>query len=132
MMEPLYFATEGELFQWFRDQSEGLEEVWLGLFKKVTKEPSISIAQAMDAAIMFGWSESKWERVDQYRFRIRLTPRIPGKAWTPTTARRYLALDAQGLIQPRGQAAWEARNVETTDSLLGGWKKPSVVRPRGM
>jgi uncharacterized protein YdeI (YjbR/CyaY-like superfamily) len=132
MTDPLYFATEGEMFEWFRDHSAGLSEIWLGVYKKVTKIPSITITQAMDAAVIFGWSESKWVTIDKIRFKIRLTPRIPGKTFTLGTARRYLTLEAQGLIQPSGQAAWEARDVEGTALLLRGWQKPAFRRPPGM
>ena len=132
MTETLYFPNEIEMLEWFRDHSAGHDELWLGIVKKVTKVPSITITQAIDASIIFGWSEGKWVTIDKLIFKIQLTPRIPGRAYMLGAARRYLYLESQGMIQPSGKAAWEARDIEGTDLLLRGWQKPAFRRPPGM
>jgi uncharacterized protein YdeI (YjbR/CyaY-like superfamily) len=111
MNEALYFATEGELWEWYQYESPGVKEVWLGLYKKSTRIPSITIRNAMDAALCFGWSESKWQTVDSQRFCIRFTPRKPGIKWSAVASNRFAELERLGMIQASGQAAWDARKV---------------------
>jgi uncharacterized protein YdeI (YjbR/CyaY-like superfamily) len=111
MTEPLFFATEGELWDWYSRKGQSFDEIWIGLYKKSSRIPSISIQQATDAALCFGWSQSKRVTIDSQRFKIRFTPRIPAGAWTPATIRRYKELDAQGLIQPAGRAVWDKRDT---------------------
>lgn len=110
-MDPLYFATEGELWDWYRHHSQGIPEVWIGLHKKASRIPSITIRQAMDMALCFGWSESKWKTIDTQRFCIRFTPRIPNKPWSPAVIKRYLELEELGSIQESGYQAWENRKI---------------------
>ncbi len=111
MNEALYFATEGELWEWYSHRSAGCTEVWLGLYKKASRIPSITIGEAMDMAIRFGWSESKWQTVDAQRFCIRFTPRLPRKKWSALTIKRFLELEALGEIQEGGYQAWENRKL---------------------
>lgn len=131
-MDAHYFSNEGELWNWCRDSAQGLPEIWLGLYKKVSRVPSISIGQAMDVALCFGWSESKWITVDKHRFCIRFTPRIPGKAWSPGTVTRFLHLYEAGMIQEAGLAAWEARDIAGTESLAKAWGRKKLPLPPGM
>lgn len=118
MIDARYFATEGELWDWYRWESEGQSEVWLGLYKKVSRIPSITIRHAMDAALCFGWSESKWQTIDQQRFCIRFTPRLQKTAWTLVAAKRFAELDAAGMIQDGGRRAWERRDIATTERMV--------------
>ncbi len=118
MNEPIYFANEGELWEWYSHQSLGLQEVWLGLYKKSSRLPSITFLDAMEMALCFGWSESKWKTIDQQRFCIRFTPRKPKEAWSPLSSKRYLELEAMGMVQEPGRRAWESRNVAATDQML--------------
>jgi uncharacterized protein YdeI (YjbR/CyaY-like superfamily) len=115
MSDPIYFASEGELWDWYRWHSEGIAEIWVGLHKKASRIPSVTIRQAMDAALCFGWSESKWITVDQRRFCIRFTRRLPHKGWSPATVKRYLELEALGMVQAEGQRAFEARDSIATE-----------------
>lgn len=117
-MDAYYFSHEGELHDWFRWQSLGQTEVWIGVYKKNSLVPSISIRQAMDAALCFGWSESKWKTVDLLRFCIRFTPRKPRRGWSKGTATRYLELEALGLVHDQGRVAWENRDVPATDFAM--------------
>jgi uncharacterized protein YdeI (YjbR/CyaY-like superfamily) len=118
MSDPIYFGSEGELWDWYRWHSEGIEEIWVGLHKKGSRIPSVTIRQAMDAALCFGWSESKWLSVDDRRFCIRFTRRLPHGGWSPSTVKRYLELDALGMVQAEGQAAWELRDTVATERAL--------------
>lgn len=111
MNDALYFANEGELWEWYQHESIGVKEVWLGLYKKATRIPSITIRNAMDAALCFGWSESKWQTIDKQRFCIRFTPRKLGMRWTEVSSKRFAELESLGMIQAGGQAVWDARKI---------------------
>jgi uncharacterized protein YdeI (YjbR/CyaY-like superfamily) len=115
--DPIYFDQAAALWDWYRWSSEGRSEVWIGIFKKASRYPSISIRMAMDAALCFGWSESKWVTIDPQRFCIRFTPRILGNAWSPSIVKRYLELELEGMIQASGRTAWEARDMAATERL---------------
>jgi uncharacterized protein YdeI (YjbR/CyaY-like superfamily) len=126
-MDPLFFATEGELWEWFKYQSQDLKEVWVGLYKKATRIPSVTIRQVFDAALCFGWSESMMVSVDSRSFAIRLTPRIPNGPWTPGTVKRYAELEAMGMIESSGRAAWENRDVAATEHFLTEYENRALA-----
>jgi uncharacterized protein YdeI (YjbR/CyaY-like superfamily) len=126
-MEPRYFATAGELWEWFKWSSQDQKEVWLGLYKKATQVPSVTIRECMEAALCFGWSESKMVSVDARRFAIRFTPRIPGGPWTPGTVKRYAELDAMGRIESSGRKAWENRDAAATEHVLTEYQNRALA-----
>lgn len=116
-MEAIFFANEGELWDWYRWHADGQDEIWVGLHKKAARIPSVTIREAMDAAICWGWAESKWMTVDSQRFQIRFTRRKPKVRWSPAVLRRYAELEAEGMVQDAGRMAYEQRDRRGEDQL---------------
>ena len=55
-----------------------------GYYKKASGRRSLTWSQVVDEALCFGWIDGKTQRIDEHRYRQRLTPR--GKAATGATS----------------------------------------------
>ena len=116
---PSFYATPAEWRAWLADHHDGAREHWVG-FHKVRSSPpappSITWPEAVDQALCFGWIDGIRRRVDETRYMIRVTPRKPTSKWSMVNVRRVGELRAEGLMQPAGIAAFEARTETGTYS----------------
>ena len=60
-------------------------------------------------ALCFGWIDGLRKRIDGTRYTIRFTRRRAGSNWSLRNIGRIEVLTAQGLMEPEGLAAFEAR-----------------------
>lgn len=105
----LYFANSEEMRAWLAANHGKLDEQWVGYYKKDSGIPSITWAESVDVALCFGWIDGIRKRIDETRFKIRFTPRRRGSAWSARNIARMDALQAAGLVQAAGRAAFAAR-----------------------
>lgn len=112
-MTTLYFASSDEMRAWLAANHGGLDEQWVGYYKKHSGIPSITWAESVDVALCFGWIDGIRKRVDEARFKIRFTPRRRGSSWSARNIARMDALLAAGLVRPAGRAAFDARSPAT-------------------
>jgi uncharacterized protein YdeI (YjbR/CyaY-like superfamily) len=70
--------------------------------------------QSVDQALCYGWIDGIRRRIDDESYSIRFTPRRAGSHWSEVNTRRAQELIAEGLMQPAGLAAFEARDVAKT------------------
>jgi len=72
---------------------------------------SITYAEALEAALCFGWIDGQSERVDDTWFVQKFTPRGPRSLWSKINCEKATALIAAGKMKPAGRAEVErARN----------------------
>lgn len=109
-MRPLFFASDQELREWFREHHDKLDEQWIGFRKKHTGIPSIDWAQSVDVALCFGWIDGLRKSIDDTSYMIRFTPRRPRSHWSKRNIARMKALMADGLVTEAGLAAFGARD----------------------
>lgn len=111
-MEPIFFPTGQAFRDWLEDHHETAPEVIVGIYKKNSDTKGITWAEAVDQALCFGWIDSVGRRIDDERYSVRFTPRKKGSVWSGRNIERVEALTAEGLMQPAGIAAFEARKEE--------------------
>ena len=107
-MTPKYFATPADLRRWFDANHESVAELWVGFYKRGSGKPSITWPESVDEALCVGWIDGIRKSVDEFRYKIRFTPRKPRSIWSAVNIRRVRALDA-GRMRPAGLAAFAAR-----------------------
>ena len=109
MPEPVFFTTPQELRAWFERHHAEAPELLVGYWKKHTRKPGITHAEAIEQALCFGWIDSVGRRLDDDRYQVRFTPRRPGSVWSAVNVAAVARLTEQGLMHPAGLRAFEGR-----------------------
>lgn len=107
-----HFATPEEFRAWLTEHHAQRDELWVGFWKKATGKPSITWPESVDQALCFGWIDGIRQKIDDEAYTIRFTPRRAGSVWSRRNIERYAAMEEMGLVEPRGEAAWERRTED--------------------
>ena len=75
------------------------------LYKRHTGVNAISHEDAVREALCFGWIDSLIKRLDQDRYRLKVTPRRTTSKWSDLNRKRWAELKDAGLLTPAGLAA---------------------------
>jgi uncharacterized protein YdeI (YjbR/CyaY-like superfamily) len=79
-------------------------EIWLVFYKKSSGKQTLTIAQAVEEALCFGWIQSRLKPLDPQRFAVRFSPRHPGSLWSLPNLKRIHRLIAEGRMTKAGLA----------------------------
>jgi uncharacterized protein YdeI (YjbR/CyaY-like superfamily) len=112
--EPIFFDGPEGFREWLAANHETASEVVVGFYKKATGKQTMTWSQAVDQALCFGWIDGKVKRIDDERHQQRFTPRRPGSNWSRVNLEKVARLEADGLMEPAGRAAFERRRDEAT------------------
>lgn len=110
-MEIKFFKSPAEFRRWLERHHDTTRELWVGHYKKSSGLPSITWPEAVDQALCFGWIDGIRHSIDEVSYRSRFTPRKPRSNWSAVNLRRVEALIREGLMQPAGLKAYEARKL---------------------
>jgi len=104
-----FFAPDRETWRaWLAEHHEGQREVWLVLLKKHVQRPSVSLGEAVEEALCFGWIDGHLRRIDDESHALRFTPRGRRSIWSQSNKDRVERLIAEGRMAPAGLTAVEA------------------------
>jgi uncharacterized protein YdeI (YjbR/CyaY-like superfamily) len=106
-----FFASGAEMRGWLEANHATAAELWVGLYKKGSGKSGITLGEAQDQGLCFGWIDSLARRIDDDSYMIRFTPRRPRSNWTATNVERVEELRAQGLMHEAGIRAFERRET---------------------
>ena len=112
--EPRYFATAADWAAWLDAHAATARELLVGFHKVGSGVPSMSWPQSVDEALCHGWIDGVRTRVDELRYSIRFTPRKAHSHWSAVNVARMAELQAQGRVQPAGEAAFALRHHART------------------
>src|SRR6478609_5510868 len=98
--KPRFFRTSADFHAWLEKNHATADELLVGLHKKATGKQSITYAEALDEALVFGWIDGVRRTVDEASYSIRFTPRRPTSIWSAVNIKRVRALTAAGRMQP--------------------------------
>ena len=87
---------------WLRENQDKEKEIWLVFYKKGTGKQTMSLTEAIDEAICFGWIDNVQKKVDDERYTLRFTPRRPNSSWSKRTIERAKRLIAEGKMTKSG------------------------------
>jgi uncharacterized protein YdeI (YjbR/CyaY-like superfamily) len=110
--DALYFESPAELRAWLEENHATASELWIGFYKKGSGRRSLTWPEVVDEALCFGWIDGKVQRIDEHRYRQRLTPRRPKSNWSAVNIAKVAELRAQGRMTPAGEAAFAARRED--------------------
>ena len=98
----LVFADRGAWRAWLASHYHEATEAWLELFKKGVREGSLSLDEAVEEALCFGWIDGKLKSLDSEKYSLRFTPRRAGSVWSISNIRRVERLTKAGLMTAAG------------------------------
>jgi len=107
--DPIFFADAAAFRRWLHVNHQRRTAAWIGYHRVDSGTPSVTWSEAVDVALSFGWSDGVRRRIDNTRYMNRFTPRKPGSNWSLRNINRIRELIAEGLVEPAGLAAFEAR-----------------------
>jgi uncharacterized protein YdeI (YjbR/CyaY-like superfamily) len=115
--EAIFFETPSELRAWLEEHHATASEPWIGHYKKGSGRRSLTWSEVVDEALCFGWIDGKRQRIDDHRFRQRLSPRRRKSNWSALNVAKVAELRAQGRMTPAGEAAFATRRQDQPGTL---------------
>ena len=116
--EPIHFVTAEKWRRWLAANHATDEDVWLMIYKKHSKTPSVTLQEAMQEAICFGWIDSSMQPIDGERYALRFTPRRQTSNWSGRNKEWAAMLIDEGRMTEAGLAKIEEAKRN------GRWEKP--------
>src|SRR5215470_333308 len=92
-------------------------EIWLSIFKKGSGVPSITIAEALDVVLCWGWIDGIRKAFDERSYLQRYTPRRKKSIWSQINREHVARLTKAGKMTAFGLAQVEAAKAD------GRWAK---------
>lgn len=123
------FRTQAAWHRWLGKYHATSAGVWLQIAKQLSGIQSVTYAEALGAALCFGWIDGQKRKCDDDYYLQRFTPRRPNSIWSEVNRVRALALVDQDLMQPAGLAAIEhAKANGRWDKAYGRLSHAAILR----
>ena len=103
---------------------------------------SVTYAEAVDAALCYGWIDGQGQKLDERYYLIRFTPRRPTSIWSKINRTKATALIESGEMQApglheveraRADGRWDAaydspKNMKVPDDLTAALRKNAKAK----
>lgn len=116
-VEVLAFKTARSWETWLERNHTASDGIWLRIYKKGAGEKTVTYAEALDAALCFGWIDGQKRSYDDASFLQRFTPRRARSVWSRVNTEHVERLTAAGRMRPAGVRAVEAAKAD------GRWER---------
>lgn len=104
----LALASAQAWWDWLAAQHASAPGVWLKLGKKGGGAAHPNYAEAVEAALAWGWIDGQARKLDDTAWLQRFVPRRPRSVWSKINRDKVQALIDAGKMQPAGLAVVEA------------------------
>ncbi|MGN6189318.1 MAG: YdeI/OmpD-associated family protein [Conexibacter sp.] len=123
----LPFASAQAWETWLEREHARALGVWLQIAKKASGIATVTYAEALDAALCFGWIDGQKRAFDETWFLQRFTPRKRGSRWSKINTEHAERLIAAGRMRPAGLAQVEAARADGRwDDAYDGQRSATV------
>ena len=100
----LPFATQRKFAAWLAKHHASSSGVWIKIAKAASGIASIKYAEAVEAALCWGWIDSQTKGVDEKWYVQRFTPRGKRSPWSKINCAKAAALITAGKMSAAGLA----------------------------
>lgn len=113
----LEFENREQWRSWLEQNHATKTEAWLILYKKKYRDQELTLEDAIEEALCFGWIDGKLKSLDKQRFLLRYSPRKPNSLWSMSNIKRVERLIAAGkmtkcgyekIIEAKENGEWDA------------------------
>jgi uncharacterized protein YdeI (YjbR/CyaY-like superfamily) len=108
----LTLASAAEWEAWLEANHDSVDGVWLRIAKKGSGKTTVTIPEALDLCLCFGWIDSNRRTLDDDYFLQRYTPRRARSKWSRINKEKVAALTAAGRMRPAGLAEVERAKAD--------------------
>ena len=120
------FASQGAWERWL-DRNRGNEEgVWLKVAKKASGKRTVTVPEALEIALCYGWIDGQRKRFDEDYFLQRFTPRRRRSRWSRINRDKATELIREGRMQPAGLA--EVERAKADGRWAAAYDSPSRIQ----
>jgi uncharacterized protein YdeI (YjbR/CyaY-like superfamily) len=102
--DPIHFAAAAAWRTWLEEHHATEDEVWLTIYKRHATTPSVTLTEAVEEALCFGWIDSQMQPIDGDRRAQRFTPRRRRSNWSARNKERATRLIDEGRMTEAGLA----------------------------
>jgi uncharacterized protein YdeI (YjbR/CyaY-like superfamily) len=118
--QAVYFKTRKEWRNWLSKNCENEKSVWLILHKKNSKNKCVSLIDATEEALCFGWIDSLCKKRDEESFYLTFSQRnVKTSNWSDRNIERAERMIKEGLMTEYG-----LKHIEIAKAK-GKWNKAS-------
>jgi uncharacterized protein YdeI (YjbR/CyaY-like superfamily) len=99
----LEFGHRDQWRTWLENNHATETEAWLLLYKKKYHDQGLTLEEAIEEALCFGWIDGTLRSLDERRFVLRYSPRTHNSVWAMSNIQRVEKLIAEGKMTEAGQ-----------------------------
>lgn len=116
---PVFYADSAQSWRdWLEFNHASESSVWLVIFKRGSQVPSLSVNEAIDEALCFGWVDSKPNKRDDKSFYLYFSQRKAKSNWSKVNKEKVERLIEAGKMTLPGLEMIElAKETGTWDAL---------------
>ncbi len=103
----LSFADTRAWSRWLASHHASSRGAWLKIAKKGSESESVTYAEALEVALIWGWIDGQKGKLDDAWWLQRFTPRGPKSIWSRINREKAVALIEAGKMKPAGLAEVE-------------------------
>lgn len=111
-MDALEFATGDEWESWLENHHSDAGVAWLRIARRGSAVTGLTIEDALDGALCFGWIDGQRKSNDADSFLQRYSPRRRTSSWSAINVEKFEALAAAGRVRPAGYAQREEAQAD--------------------
>ena len=111
------FTSPSELHAWLKANHATESELWIKIFKKHTKLPSVTWNEVVIETLCWGWIDGVKKSIDDQAYIQRITPRKPRSGWSKKNTEHVNRLITEGRMQESGLVHVRAAKAD------GRWDK---------
>ena len=117
----LYVSSAEEWRHWLELHGASEPDIWLIFHKKGSGKRGITLPEAVDEALCFGWVDSQMKGIDVESYALRFTPRGRRSGWSATNREKARILIRQRRMSDTGRAAlpsdWQDEQPDSDGQL---------------
>jgi uncharacterized protein YdeI (YjbR/CyaY-like superfamily) len=96
------FANREEWRVWLEEHHAAEQEAWLLIRRKGASRRLLTLEEAVEEALCFGWIDGALKSIDKDTYALRFSPRRPNSIWSVNNQRRVEKLIREGRMTPAG------------------------------
>ncbi|WP_207929353.1 hypothetical protein, partial [Actinomadura sp. 6K520] len=108
----MHFADAAQWEAWLAANHQSDGGAWLKIAKKGSAATSVTIGEALDVALCYGWIDSQRKSYDEHFYLQRYSRRRKGSPWSRVNVERVEALTEAGRMRPPGLAQVAAARAD--------------------
>lgn len=106
------FRSAAEFEAWLSKHHDRENELWIRVYKKDSGCPTVTVAEALDVVLCWGWIDGLRKGYDEDSFLQRYSPRRAKSIWSRINRENVTRLIAAGRMTPHGQKHIDAAKAD--------------------